>query len=125
MQKAIKVEKWDTLGNFPTNKLDLYQVNIVEEKADIKAAFEAALNQEPLRPSFPLSRYFTEEPEAAKVHILIRVSPRESRDRPLPCRRRVAETSCRPCSEHSHRSSYEPHPPRPGRWFFEDDLFHR
>ena len=86
LQIAIKVEKWDSLGHIPTNKVILYQVNILEEEAAIEAAFQAITpkNQEPLRPSFRLSRYFTEDPEGGKIHILIRLSPRESRDRHCP-----------------------------------------
>ena len=91
LQKAIKREKWDKLGNIPTNELVLYQVNIVEDEAAIKTVFETITknqmlaetitkNREPLCPSFRLSHYFSTNPGENMVHILIRVSPGESRD---------------------------------------------
>ena len=56
LQKAIKREKWDKLGNIPTNELVLYQVNIGEDEAAIKTVFEAITKNQMLAETITKNR---------------------------------------------------------------------
>ena len=109
LKKAIKHEMRDTLSNIAAHRLALYQVSTAGEAASIKAAFEAIVKnpmlpeavtqglKPPLKlvPSLQLSHYFSTRPEECKIHILIRISPGESRD-PRLCVRHVAENMLLP-----------------------------
>jgi len=87
---AIK-EANSNLATVATHKIILYQNNLPEAdkyfKKNLNDKLQDLSKVVKLRASCLLSQYFGDltPPERGKVHILIQISPRESRD-PRPCR---------------------------------------
>ena len=85
LQKAIKLEQPDLATVLP-RKLELYRINLAESDKDFKKKLECKLKDLSKVPrlyaSCQLSQYFgsSNPPKGGKVHILIQIAPRESRD---------------------------------------------